>query len=69
MKKVLLFLLLGVQPVLWGHLCNDVFMQAGNRLAVKVDTRDGQLRINQASSFRVYVQNSTDYSIENIELQ
>jgi hypothetical protein len=69
MKKVLLILLLGTQVVLWGHLCNDVFMQAVNRLAVKVDTRDGQLRINQAGTFRVFVQNSTDYNIENIGLR
>jgi hypothetical protein len=69
MKKVLLLLLLGVQPALWGHLCNDVFMQAGSSLAIKVDTRDGQLRINQAGTFRVYLQNSMDRDIEKIDLR
>jgi hypothetical protein len=69
MKKVLLILLLGAQFVLWGHLCNDVFRQSSNRLAIKVDTRDGQLRINQAGTFRVYLQNSMDRDIEQIGLR
>ena len=44
-------LLLGLQSVS-AHLCNDVFAQAKDNLAVKVDIRDGQLRINQTASFR-----------------
>jgi hypothetical protein len=69
MKKVLLILLLGTQVVLWGHLCNDVFRQASSSLAIKVDTRDGQLRINQAGTFRVYLQNGMDRDIERIGLR
>ena len=51
------------------HLCNDVFAQARDNLAVKVDIRDGQLRINQEASFRVYLLNTMDRSIANIQLE
>lgn len=51
------------------HLCNDVFDQARDNLAVKVDIRDGQLRINQEASFRVYLLNTMDRDIVDIRLE
>jgi hypothetical protein len=51
------------------HLCNDVFAQAKDNLAVKVDIRDGQLRIAQEASFRVYLLNTMDRGIESIKLE
>lgn len=51
------------------HLCNDVFAQAKDNLAVKVDVRDGQLRINKEGSFRVYLLNTMDRDIANINLE
>jgi len=51
------------------HLCNDVFAQAKDNLAVKVDIRDGQLRIAQEASFRVYLLNTMDRDIANIKLE
>lgn len=51
------------------HLCNDVFAQARDNLAVKVDIRDGQLRINKEASFRVYLLNTMDRSIADIRLE
>jgi len=53
----------------FAHLCNDVFMQAKDNLAVKVDIRDGQLRIGQEASFRVYLLNTMDRDIANIALE
>ena len=51
------------------HLCNDVFAQADDNLAVKVDVRDGQLRIGETASFRVYLLNTMDRDIANINLE
>jgi hypothetical protein len=51
------------------HLCNDVFAQARDNLAVKVDIRDGQLRINKEASFRVYLLNTMDRAIADIRLE
>lgn len=51
------------------HLCNDVFAQAKDNLAVKVDIRDGQLRIAQEASFRVYLLNTMDRDIVSIKLE
>ena len=52
-----------------GHLCNDVFAQAQDNLAVKVDIRDGQLRIGEEASFRVYLLNTMDRGIVSINLE
>jgi len=57
-----------VQPAV-AHLCNDVFAQAQDNLAVKVDIRDGQLRIGQEASFRVYLLNTMDRGIATIGLE
>jgi len=51
------------------HLCNDVFAQAKDNLAVKVDIRDGQLRIGKSASFRVYLLNTMDRDIVDIRLE
>ncbi|MFZ2656269.1 MAG: hypothetical protein WAX69_15160 [Victivallales bacterium] len=51
------------------HLCNDVFDQAKDDLAVKVDIRDGQLRIAKEGAFRVYLLNTMDRDIANINLK
>ena len=60
-KTIILIILIGLVPVtVLAHLCNDVFMQAKDNLAVKVDIRDGQLRINKDAKFRVYLFNSMD---------
>jgi len=50
------------------HLCNDVFAQAKDNLAVKVDIRDGQLRVGKEASFRVYLLNTMDRDIARIGL-
>jgi len=50
------------------HLCNDVFAQAKDNLAVKVDIRDGQLRVGKEASFRVYLLNTMDRDIASIGL-
>ena len=50
------------------HLCNDVFDQAKDDLAVKVDIRDGQLRIAKEGAFKVYLLNTMDRDIANINL-
>jgi hypothetical protein len=50
------------------HLCNDVFDQADDDLAVKVDIRDGQLRIAKEGAFRVYMLNTMDRNIAQINL-
>ena len=51
------------------HLCNDVFDQAEDNLAVKVDIRDGQLRIDEEATFRVYLLNTMDRNIADIDLK
>jgi hypothetical protein len=50
------------------HICNDVFVQARDNLVVKVDVRDGQLRINESGKFRVYLLNTMIGNIESIML-
>ena len=55
--------------LLAAHLCNDVFQQAQDNLAVKVDIRDGQLRISDRSKFRVYLLNTMDRRIDDIHLE
>ena len=52
-----------------GHLCNDVFVQAKDNLAVKVDIRDGQLRIAKEASFRIFLLNTMDRAIANINME
>ncbi len=71
MGRVLLFALLFalIPSLLYGHLCNDVFVQAKDNLAVKVDIRDGQLRIAKEASFKVYLLNTMDRDIVNINLE
>jgi len=59
----------GVALSAHAHLCNDVFVQARDNLAVKVDIRDGQLRINQEASFRVYLLNTMDRDIVDIRME
>lgn len=51
------------------HLCNDVFVQAKDNLVVKVDVRDGQLRISDTGTFRVYLLNTMDRDIDKIILE
>lgn len=55
-------------PAARAHLCNDVFVQAKDNLAVKVDIRDGQLRVATEGAFRVYLLNTMDRNIGNIQL-
>lgn len=50
------------------HLCDDVFRQARDNLAVKIDVRDGQLRIGREATFRVYVLNTMDRYIADLRL-
>lgn len=70
MKKVLLTAVAVLLPMaVVAHLCNDVFEQAQDNLAVKVDVRDGQLRIGKEASFRVYLLNTMDRGIANINLE
>ncbi len=60
--------LLAAGPAARAHLCNDVFVQAKDNLAVKVDIRDGQLRVAKEGAFRVYLLNTMDRDIANIQL-
>jgi len=70
LRRLLLVALLAAFPaVAYAHLCNDVFAQARDNLAVKVDVRDGQLRIGQEGSFRVYLLNTMDREIVAIDLE
>ena len=69
-KTILLMLLMGLVPMIaFAHLCNDVFRQAQDNLAVKVDIRDGQLRISKNAKFRVYLLNTMDRAIDEIRLE
>jgi hypothetical protein len=70
MKKITFILvLLGLMTTFaFAHLCNDVFIQAKDNLAVKVDIRDDQLRINSEASFRVFLLNTMDRDIVDIRL-
>ncbi len=61
-----IFFLLAIPA--FAHLCNDVFIQAKDNLAVKVDIRDDQLRINKTGKFRVYLLNTMDRDIVDIRL-
>jgi len=53
----------------FAHLCNDVFAQARDNLVVKVDIRDGQLRIGKEATFHVYLLNTMDRAISDIRLE
>ncbi|HOX05434.1 MAG TPA: hypothetical protein PK280_03450 [Planctomycetota bacterium] len=67
-KTALITVCLALPAAAMAHLCNDVFVQAKDNLAVKVDVRDGQLRIGQEASFRVYLLNTMDRDIAAISL-
>lgn len=60
--------LISMAVPVYAHLCNDVFIQAKDNLAVKVDIRDNQLRINDSAEFRVYLLNTMDRDIADIRL-
>lgn len=68
-RLLVLLLALAVPALASAHLCNDVFVQAKDNLAIKVDIRDGQLRIGEQGSFRVYLLNTMDRDIANINLE
>jgi hypothetical protein len=69
-KTIMLIFLMGLIPMIASaHLCNDVFVQAKDNLAVKVDIRDGQLRISKNAKFRVYLLNTMDRAIDEIRLE
>ncbi|MGA1840748.1 MAG: hypothetical protein ACMUIU_09005 [bacterium] len=73
MKKNIFLTIVIISLVLYSvltsaHLCNDVFIQAKDNLAVKVDIRDDQLRINTSAKFRVYLLNTMDRDIVDIRL-
>ena len=69
MKRIVLLVLFLPLANVQAHLCNDVFEQARDNLAVKVDIRDGQLRIHQEASFRVHLLNTMDRAIADIRLE
>ncbi len=76
MKKTRIAVLIGmilmsglVSVVAFAHLCDDVFSMAEDHLAVKVDVRDGQLRIGEAGGFRVYVLNTMPSDILDLQLE
>ncbi len=71
MKKqpiIFIYLIFFVILQAHAHLCDDVFIQAKDNLAVKVDVRDGELRIRDTGSFRVYLLNTMDRDIVDINL-
>jgi len=68
-KFLIIAVLLSIPTGAMAHLCNDVFVQARDNLAVKVDVRDGQLRIGKTASFRVYLLNTMDRDIVDIRLE
>ncbi len=65
------FLILPFFPgaVAFARLCDNVFEQARDNLVVKVDIRDGQLRIGEEASFNVYVMNTMDRDIAELTLE
>jgi hypothetical protein len=67
-KSALIAVCLAIPAAALAHLCNDVFLQAKDNLAVKVDVRDGQLRIGQEATFKVYLMNTMDRAIADISL-
>ena len=68
-KWITVAIVMLLPAIAFAHLCNDVFIQAKDNLAVKVDIRDGQLRIGQQASFRVYLLNTMDREIVDIRLE
>ena len=62
-------LVLAFPTLALAHLCNDSFAQAKDNLAVKVDIRDGQLRIGKEASFRVYLLDTSDRGWAGIALE
>ena len=68
-KVLLIAAFLALPAIALAHLCNDVFVQAKDNMVVKVDIRDGQLRVGQKGSFRVYLLNTMDRGIANIKLE
>ena len=68
-RLLVVILCFSFSSVAFAHLCNDVFVQAKDNLAVKVDIRDGQLRIGKEASFRVYLLNTMDRNIDEIRLR
>lgn len=62
-------MLMPIASISRAHLCDNVFAQAKDNLVVKVDIRDGQLRIGREASFRVYVLNTMDRDIVEIALE
>jgi hypothetical protein len=68
-KTLLVVACLSFPAAALAHLCNDVFVQARDNLAVKVDVRDGQLRIGKKATFRVYLLNTMDRNIVTIGLE
>lgn len=52
----------------FGHICDDVFLQAKDNLTVRIDVRDGQLRIGREATFKVYLLNTMNWWIEEISL-
>ncbi len=68
-KTLLVVACLSFPAAALAHLCNDVFVQARDNLAVKVDVRDGQLRIADKATFRVYLLNTMDREIATIALE
>lgn len=70
LRKVLIAAVVVSFPAMaFAHLCNDVFAQAKDNLAVKVDVRDGQLRIGEQATFKVYLLNTMDRAIGAIALE
>ena len=69
-KKLIMILIITLCFIfpIFSHLCNDVFAKAEDSLAIKVDIRDGQLRINKSGSFKVYLLNSMDRPLNNLQL-
>jgi hypothetical protein len=68
-KSLVVAVCVSFPAVALAHLCNDVFAQAKDNLAVKVDVRDGQLRIGEEASFKVYLLNTMDRTIAAIAME
>lgn len=69
-KKLFLGLLcLSVVSIAEAHLCHNHSRGAKDSLSVKVDVRDGQLRIGEEGTFKVYLLNTMIWELKAIDIE
>jgi hypothetical protein len=70
MKRKILLILAGLafSNLALAHLCHD-YMFVKDKLVVKANIRNGQLRLHKEATFKVYVVNTMDVDFYNIKLE